>query len=143
MAKRKLNVSVPGESPVSQETADLAEDTTTETTAEKTTEETGETAPDAVDFELGKQQALAGETELATSGEAAAAEVVQDPKDLLVTELRKEVARRDAALLNAGITLPSYNEVKENELPDASDIDPKKIKGNVLTKQGWVLPDLG
>lgn len=27
------------------------------------------------------------------------------------------------------------------DLPNAIDIDPKKIRGPVLTKQGWVCPD--
>lgn len=28
-----------------------------------------------------------------------------------------------------------------DELPNAIDVDPKKIRGPVLTKQGWVCPD--
>ena len=126
MARPKLNVSVPGETPVSQESTDSSNETTINTTEETSTENTS--AP-----ELGEHQETQNSEETSTE--------VNDPKDLLIAELRNEIARRDEALKTVGIVLPSYNEVKESGLPSANDIDPKSIKSMVLTQQGWVIPE--
>jgi len=55
-------------------------------------------------------------------------------------DLAEEVKRLTRLLKAAGVQAGSAQEVKESELPDSKSVDPKKIKTQVLTKQGWVLP---
>jgi hypothetical protein len=39
------------------------------------------------------------------------------------------------------VVQPPLIERSTGHLPDASEVDPTKIKVNTLTKQGWVLPE--